>query len=240
VSAQTTAASVVATASAAVFTSCTTSSEWETIATWFVATSIVVAPMRWAKRPLGVGWDRLVAVGDEVPGGERLPGRDGHHLGQRRAGDWLLHRVHDLGFDGVDVGCEVLVEVVFGQPGKTLLVDVEVGERRAGWSLCEECADRFAFVLARSHGQEDGKPHIVKRVDHPMIDVLPELVGYGVLSSGKLRDAAKELAPGEAALIVVGEPTLEKRFDKAVTRANKVAKESFKSMPMPTSSPPSS
>jgi hypothetical protein len=75
--------------------------------------------------------------------------------------------------------------------------------------------------------EENGKPHIVKRVDHPMINVLPELVGHGALPSGQLRDAAKELAPGEAALIVIGEPTLEKGFDKAVTRANKVAKESF-------------
>jgi len=75
--------------------------------------------------------------------------------------------------------------------------------------------------------QENGKPHIVKRVDHPRIDVLPELVGKGALPSGELRDAAKELDPGEAALIVVGEPTLEKGFDKAVTRADKVAKDSF-------------
>ena len=75
--------------------------------------------------------------------------------------------------------------------------------------------------------QENGKPHIVKRVDHPQINILPELVGKGALPSGELRDAAKELDPGEAALLVVGEPTLEKGFDKAVTRASKVAKESF-------------
>jgi len=75
--------------------------------------------------------------------------------------------------------------------------------------------------------QESGKPHIVKRVDRPRIDVLPELVGKGALPRGELRDAAKELDPGEAALIVVGEPTLGKAFDKAVTRADKVAKESF-------------
>ncbi len=75
--------------------------------------------------------------------------------------------------------------------------------------------------------RENDKPHIVKRVDHPLINVLPEVVGRGALPSGELRDAAKELDPGEAALIVVGEPTLAKGFDKAVTRANKVAKESF-------------
>jgi hypothetical protein len=75
--------------------------------------------------------------------------------------------------------------------------------------------------------QESGKPHIVKRVDRPRIDVLPELVGRGALPRGELREAAKELDPGEVALIVVGEPTLEKAFDKAVTRAEKVAKDTF-------------
>ena len=43
--------------------------------------------------------------------------------------------------------------------------------------------------------QENGKPHIVKRVDHPQINILPELVGKGALPSGELRDAAKELDP---------------------------------------------
>src|SRR5215468_8662836 len=75
--------------------------------------------------------------------------------------------------------------------------------------------------------QEGGKPHIVKRVDHPRIEVLPELFGRGALPRGELSDAAKELDPSEAALVVVGEPTLAKAFDKAVTRANKVAKDSF-------------
>ena len=75
--------------------------------------------------------------------------------------------------------------------------------------------------------QESGKPKIVKRVDRPRISVLPELVGGGALPRGELRDAAKELEPSEAALIVIGDPTLAKGFDKAVTRANKVAKESF-------------
>jgi len=75
--------------------------------------------------------------------------------------------------------------------------------------------------------QENGKPHIVKRVDNPRIDVLPELIGKGALPSGQLKDAAKELDPGEAALIFVGEPTLDKAFNEAVTRAKKVAKQQF-------------
>jgi hypothetical protein len=34
--------------------------------------------------------------------------------------------------------------------------------------------------------QEDGKPHIVKRVDNPRINVIPELVGKGALPSSEL------------------------------------------------------
>jgi hypothetical protein len=75
--------------------------------------------------------------------------------------------------------------------------------------------------------QENGKPHIVKRVDRPRINVLPEIVGKGNLPSGELKDAAKDLAPGKAALVFVGEPTLEKAFDKAVTHANTLAKQQF-------------
>jgi hypothetical protein len=75
--------------------------------------------------------------------------------------------------------------------------------------------------------KENGNPHIVKRVDRPRINALPELVGAGALPRGELNDAASQLAPGQAALIAVGDPTLAKGFDKAVTRANKVAKESF-------------
>jgi hypothetical protein len=37
--------------------------------------------------------------------------------------------------------------------------------------------------------QENGKPHIVKRADHPAINALPELVGGGALPRGELRDA---------------------------------------------------
>jgi hypothetical protein len=77
--------------------------------------------------------------------------------------------------------------------------------------------------------QEAGKPHIVKRVDNPRINLLPEMVGKGALPSGELKDAATALDPGKAALIFVGEPTLDKAFDKAVTHANKVAKQEFDS-----------
>jgi len=74
---------------------------------------------------------------------------------------------------------------------------------------------------------EDGKPHIVKRVDNPRVNVIPELVGKGALPSGEVKDAAKGLDQGQAALIFVGDPTLDKAFEQAVTHANKVAKQQF-------------
>ncbi|HVM57549.1 MAG TPA: hypothetical protein VMT74_08805 [Gaiellaceae bacterium] len=75
--------------------------------------------------------------------------------------------------------------------------------------------------------KENGKPHIVKRVDRPRINVIPELVGGGELKRSELNQVADELAPGEAALVVVGEPTIEKAFQKAVKDADKTAKQEF-------------
>jgi uncharacterized membrane protein len=72
--------------------------------------------------------------------------------------------------------------------------------------------------------QEKGKPHIVKRMDRPMVRIIPEALGFGPLSRKELKEAAAELSAGQVGLIVLGQPTLEKGFDKAVTRANKVLK----------------
>jgi hypothetical protein len=72
--------------------------------------------------------------------------------------------------------------------------------------------------------KEEGKPHIVKRADSPAIRVIPEWLGAGTLRRKELHDAAEALGPGEAELVVVGDPTLEKGFDKAVTRAARTAK----------------
>jgi hypothetical protein len=72
--------------------------------------------------------------------------------------------------------------------------------------------------------KENGKPHIVKRMDRPRIRVIPEELGFGPLSRKELKEAAAELSGNQAALIMIGEPTLEKAFDKAVTRAAKTFK----------------
>jgi uncharacterized membrane protein len=75
--------------------------------------------------------------------------------------------------------------------------------------------------------QEEGKPHIVKRMDRPHIRVIPEWFGGGALPRKELKEAAQELTSNQAGLIVIGEPTIEKGFDQAVTRAAKVVKRSL-------------
>ena len=75
--------------------------------------------------------------------------------------------------------------------------------------------------------QENGQPHIAKRMDRPRIRVIPEEFGSGALPRKELKDAARELGPNQVGLLVVGEPTLEKGFDQAVTKADKVIKRSL-------------
>jgi hypothetical protein len=72
--------------------------------------------------------------------------------------------------------------------------------------------------------KENGKPHVAKRVDRPRIRVIPEWFGGGTLPRKELHEAAAQLTAEEAGLIVVGEPTIEKGLDKAITGAAKVVK----------------
>jgi hypothetical protein len=72
--------------------------------------------------------------------------------------------------------------------------------------------------------QENGKPHIVKRMDRPHVQVIPEWFGGGTLPRKELHEAAQELTASQAGLIAVGEPTIEKAVDQALTGAAKVVK----------------
>ena len=72
--------------------------------------------------------------------------------------------------------------------------------------------------------KEDGKPHVVKRVDHPYYRVIPEWFGSGTLPRKDLHEAAEALDAGQAALIAVGEPTIAQGIEKAVTRSAKTFK----------------
>jgi hypothetical protein len=72
--------------------------------------------------------------------------------------------------------------------------------------------------------QQNGKPHIAKRLDRPRVRVIPEAFGSGTLKRKELHEAAQELASNQYGMIVVGEPTIEQAWDKAVTRAQKTLK----------------
>ena len=58
----------------------------------------------------------------------------------------LLDREHDLGLDRVDVGREVVDEVVLGQPGEAVLVDVEMRQAGTQRSLLQQRADRLTLI----------------------------------------------------------------------------------------------
>ena len=74
--------------------------------------------------------------------------------------------------------------------------------------------------------KENGKPHIVKRMDRPGVRVIPEWFGGGTLPRKELHEAAQELTASQAGLIAVGEPTIEKALDTALTGAARVVKRS--------------
>jgi hypothetical protein len=72
--------------------------------------------------------------------------------------------------------------------------------------------------------KENGKPHIVKRLDRPRIRVIPEALGGGTLPRKELKEAAGELTASQAGLFAVGEPTIDKGVSKALENADKVVK----------------
>jgi hypothetical protein len=72
--------------------------------------------------------------------------------------------------------------------------------------------------------EQDGKPHIVKRMDRPEYRVIPEWFGGGALPRKELHEAAAQLKADQAGLLVVGEPTIEQAIEKALTSASHVVK----------------
>jgi len=82
----------------------------------------------------------------------------------------------------------------------------------------------IGFFDAAVIDKKDGKPHVAKRMDRPYVRVIPELFGGGTLPRKELHEAAQELTASQAGLIAVGEPTIEKALDQALTTADKVVK----------------
>jgi len=78
-----------------------------------------------------------------------------------------------------------------------------------------------AAVIAK----ENGKPHVVKRMDQPRIRVIPEWFGGGTLTREELNEAAEELVAEEAGLVVIGEATIEPALDKVFTGTKVVKRE---------------
>ena len=72
--------------------------------------------------------------------------------------------------------------------------------------------------------KENGKAHVVKRMDHPHVRIIPEWFGGGALTRKELSDAADELLAGEAGLIVIGEATIEPALVEVFTGTPKVFK----------------
>jgi len=73
--------------------------------------------------------------------------------------------------------------------------------------------------------KENGKAHVVKRIDHPHVHIIPERFGGGDLTRKELIEAAGELLADEAGLIVVGEATIEPALDKVLTGTKVVKRE---------------
>jgi len=78
----------------------------------------------------------------------------------------------------------------------------------------DEVVGRFDAAVI---DKENGKPHIVKRIDRPGMRVIPEWFGGGTLPRKELHEAAEELTADRAGLVVVGEPTIEKALDNVLT-----------------------
>ena len=72
--------------------------------------------------------------------------------------------------------------------------------------------------------QENGKPHVVKRMDRPRSRIIPEWLGGGTLTRKELNEAAEELLADEAGLIVVGDASIEPALDKALAGTAKVVR----------------
>ena len=75
--------------------------------------------------------------------------------------------------------------------------------------------------------QEDGQPHIVKRLESPRTRLIPEAFGGGALPRAGLHEAAAALEGPQAALVVVGEGAVHDVVRKALTGAVRSTRRSY-------------
>jgi len=108
------------------------SSGWETIAQCPLATSIVSAPIRSANCLSASGGITSSCSATRYHEGSDFHAGGAHHVVERGQGQRLLHGVHDLRFDRVDIRGEVTEEIVLGEPGEALGGDIDIRQRRVG------------------------------------------------------------------------------------------------------------
>ena len=72
--------------------------------------------------------------------------------------------------------------------------------------------------------KENGRPHVVKRLDRPHTRILPEWFGGGTLTRKELDEAAQELQADHAGLIVVGSAAIEPALDQVLAGTPKVVR----------------
>jgi hypothetical protein len=65
-------------------------------------------------------------------------------------GQRLLHGVHDLRLDRIDIAGEVVEEIVLGDPAEALRIDIDIRHRRSRRTLLQQRADRLALVEAEA------------------------------------------------------------------------------------------
>jgi hypothetical protein len=129
------------------------------------------------------------------------------------------HEDWDCRLEGRNVMAEQDFVVVYAATYPTVAAAQEVLETIE--HLHKEISGTYDAAVV---DQENGQAHVVKRMNHPHVRIIPEWFGGGDLTRKELDEAAEELLAGEAGLIVVGEATIEPALDKALAGNAKVVK----------------
>ena len=140
-----------------------TSAGWETIATWLDGISTVVAPIRAANCRSASG-----GIASSFCATRYQDGSDFHAgspmtsvKADDASGCWTAYMHSCAG--RVDVGGEVVDEVVLGEPAEAARVGEQMRERRRDRSLREQRAERLALVEARTRRCRRGRRRSARR-----------------------------------------------------------------------------
>ena len=136
------------------------------MATWLAATSTVVAPIRvanWRSACGGIAssyWATKYHDGSDFQAGTPITSVNAE------ARERLLHGEHHARPRGLDVRCEVLDEVLFGEPSEATGIGEQIGEGGRDRPLREELADGLALVEAERrdvHEPDDVRRLVAER-----------------------------------------------------------------------------